>query len=609
MTKRLFFVATIGLFMGLLLKSAFIVPQQLPVDLSYMEKTPVLHNGRIKPLEAVARNTLLNLSDKQQVEWDGKRYRSMEWFFLCVAHPEISDALPIFRLINPNEDVKNFLNLTSNKKVLSYNDLKSSLHPILEQAGLAAGTDSQLQNSFQKEIVALSNKIQLYNQVKYTFFIEGRENLTDTLTFYAEGLKDRLDAFTALHNGTDLPDNQLFLVQQLNNDFHAFQYLDSISLIRPFPSLSDYHNTNYWINSGISLLAMMDGETALHPMLLQYAGMMDAYRAQDYEEFNRLSKDLYLSHKGHAGSALLHTKFEALFLKVQPFYLAMVFYLFTFLVVLTSVFYKQKTLTSVAHFLFTQGLLLHTFGVIGRMIITLRPPVTNLYSSAVFVGWIGILLAYFLKKRFQPVLITAMSTMLAFCTLIIAHHLSLSGDTFEMMQAVLDTNFWLATHVVIITIGYGTAFMAGAIALGAFIKKLFNRLSSQDTVSLAKLTFGMLCFSLLFSFVGTVLGGIWADQSWGRFWGWDPKENGALLIVLWQAITLHARMGKWISNVGVMGMAILGNIVTAYSWFGVNLLGIGLHSYGFTESGFFWLMAFVASQLLVLVLGLFKFRL
>ena len=121
--------------------------------------------------------------------------------------------------------------------------------------------------------------------------------------------------------------------------------------------------------------------------------------------------------------------------------------------------------------------------------------------------------------------------------------------------------------------------------------------------------YGILCFATLFSFVGTVLGGIWADQSWGRFWGWDVKENGALIIVLWNALVLHARWGGLVRERGLAGLAIAGNIVTSWSWFGVNMLGIGLHSYGFTGAAFMWLMAFVASQLLLIALGLLPMRL
>jgi len=126
--------------------------------------------------------------------------------------------------------------------------------------------------------------------------------------------------------------------------------------------------------------------------------------------------------------------------------------------------------------------------------------------------------------------------------------------------------------------------------------------------ALAKMVYGIICFATLFNFIGTVLGGIWADQSWGRFWGWDPKENGALLIVLWCAIILHARLDGMINERGLMNMAIFGNIVTAFSWFGVNMLGVGLHSYGFMDAAFQWLMLFVISQLAVIGLGMLPQR-
>ena len=108
--------------------------------------------------------------------------------------------------------------------------------------------------------------------------------------------------------------------------------------------------------------------------------------------------------------------------------------------------------------------------------------------------------------------------------------------------------------------------------------------------------------------MGTVLGGIWADQSWGRFWGWDPKENGALIIVLWNALILHARMGGLVRERGIMNLAIVGNIVTAWSWFGVNMLGVGLHSYGFMGKAFWYLLGFVASQLVLIALGSLPLR-
>jgi ABC-type transport system involved in cytochrome c biogenesis permease subunit len=171
-----------------------------------------------------------------------------------------------------------------------------------------------------------------------------------------------------------------------------------------------------------------------------------------------------------------------------------------------------------------------------------------------------------------------------------------------VLQAVLDTNIWLATHVVIVTTGYAAMFLAGTLALVTLLRRACDRaFSPADLAQSAKIIFGVICFATLFSFVGTVLGGIWADQSWGRFWGWDPKENGALLIVLWCAVLLHARVGGLLRERGLISGALIGNIVTAFSWFGVNLLGIGLHTYGFMEGAFRWLAIFTATQLLCII--------
>ena len=174
----------------------------------------------------------------------------------------------------------------------------------------------------------------------------------------------------------------------------------------------------------------------------------------------------------------------------------------------------------------------------------------------------------------------------------------------EMLRAVLDSNGWLATHVVCVTLGYSATFLAGFLALAYIARGLFTTsLDAGMARALSRMVYGAICFATLFSFVGTILGGIWADQSWGRFWGWDPKENGALLVVMWNAIILHSRWGGLVGQRGLMVMAVFGNVVTSWSWFGVNMLGVGLHSYGFMNSGFHWMIGFAIIQLLFMGLG------
>jgi len=251
------------------------------------------------------------------------------------------------------------------------------------------------------------------------------------------------------------------------------------------------------------------------------------------------------------------------------------------------------------------ALVIHTGGLLFRMIQEGRPPVTNLYSSAIFIGWGAAVLGLVLE-RFYPFSIGVVTaSALEFLTLQVAHVLARDGDTMEMLRAVLDTNFWLATHVVIVTLGYASTFVAGFLAIQYVIRGFFTKsITPEIGKAFGKMVYAILCFATLFSFVGTVLGGIWADQSWGRFWGFDVKENGALIIVLWNAVILHARWGGLVRERGLMCLAIGGNIVTAWSWFGVNMLGIGLHSYGFINAAFWWLLAFVGSQAVLILLGL-----
>src|SRR5438552_6251143 len=103
-----------------------------------------------------------------------------------------------------------------------------------------------------------------------------------------------------------------------------------------------------------------------------------------------------------------------------------------------------------------------------------RPPVTNLYSSAIFIGWGAVIVALILERIFRDGIGAACAGAIGFVTLIIAHHLAGSGDTLEMLQAVLDTNMWLATHVVAITTGFSAMFLAGMLAIIYVVRGVFT---------------------------------------------------------------------------------------------------------------------------------------
>jgi ABC-type transport system involved in cytochrome c biogenesis permease subunit len=241
---------------------------------------------------------------------------------------------------------------------------------------------------------------------------------------------------------------------------------------------------------------------------------------------------------------------------------------------------------------------------LARIYISGRPPVTNLYSSAVFIGWGIVLFCLVWELLSRTGLPTFLGSLFGFNSLVIAHVLAADGDTFTVLQAVLDTQFWLATHVVCMTLGYATTFLAGGLGVLYILRGLFTpSLNREASGEMGRMIYGTTCFALFFSFFGTVLGGLWADDSWGRFWGWDPKENGALLIVLWNALILHAHWDGMAKDRGIAVLAVVGNIITSWSWFGVNQLQVGLHSYGFTEGVLLAWFLFSLTQLAVIAGG------
>jgi ABC-type transport system involved in cytochrome c biogenesis permease subunit len=344
----------------------------------------------------------------------------------------------------------------------------------------------------------------------------------------------------------------------------------------------------------------------LHPGLIAYAAMGDAYRVDNAVVFNKALADYRAWLERRAPSVMRRVQAECIFNRAAPFYQSLVIYAVVFILVFLSWLVWPRTLNRSAFWLLIFAFFIHTVGLIARMILQGRPPVTNLYSSAIFVGWVAVLLGIILERLYRNGIGALVASAIGFMTLIIAHHLAASGDTLEMMRAVLDSNFWLATHVVSITVGYGATFLSGFLATLYILRQRFDRSWNEaQALSLDRMVYGVVCFSLFFSFVGTILGGIWADQSWGRFWGWDPKENGALMIVLWNALLLHVRWGAFVKRSSLMVLVVFGNIVTAFSWFGVNMLGIGLHSYGFMEKAFVWLVLFAVSQVLVMALGFY----
>ncbi len=222
-----------------------------------------------------------------------------------------------------------------------------------------------------------------------------------------------------------------------------------------------------------------------------------------------------------------------------------------------------------------------------RCFIRSRPPVSTLYETVIFVTCTGALVALAVEWIHRNRIAVSAAAVLGTIGLFVANGYETldKQDTMPSLVAVLDTNFWLATHVTAITIGYSGGMLAALLASIYLVAKALGLRRADPSFyrSLGRMVYGVVCFAVIFSTVGTILGGIWANESWGRFWGWDPKENGALLIVISQLVILHARLGGYLREHGVCMASAFGGTVVAFSWWGVNLLGVGLHSYGFTS--------------------------
>jgi ABC-type transport system involved in cytochrome c biogenesis permease subunit len=541
-------------------------------DLDGFGRLPVLEGGRVKPIDSVARNSLLVIRSQQSFRHEGRTIGASEWLLDVLFRPQVASAQPVFNVDDP--DILGFLGRQQTKnRYLSFQDLAPHLGEIQKQAGAAHQIDPKLRDRFQTAVVNLFDRVYLYYRLSNSAQLFGTAGL-------AAEVASRADA----------------------NAAERQRSLAELAYFRPVPPAAG-EPAEAWKNVGESLFATRAGPPS--PYVEAMARLGVAYTAQDPASFNRVIGDLAALGAAGQPGVWEHAGHELVFNRAQPFYVGMVLYVLALLAVFVSWAWKPDAFRAAAFGFLVAAVLVHTLGLASRVVLQGRPPVTNLYSSAVFVGWGAVVLGVLLEKLYKRGFATAVAAVAGFASLLVAHHLSGDGDTMEMMRAVLDSNFWLATHVITITIGYSGMFLAGFLALGWVIRRhLVRRPDPGTSRTLLAATYGIVCFSLFFSFVGTVLGGIWADQSWGRFWGWDPKENGALLIVLWCAILLHARWAGYARERGIMTMAIFGNVITSLSWFGVNMLGVGLHSYGFMDSAFWALSGFIASQLLFMGLAL-----
>jgi ABC-type transport system involved in cytochrome c biogenesis permease subunit len=580
------------------LLSTFSTAQSENFNYNELGQIPVLYNGRIQPFDSLARYSLLIIREKTKVIRNTEKITATQWLWEVFSHNKNIYTDKVFLIDNP--EVQHELNLSPNRKVYSFNEIKNKISLILAKASALKDKDNK--SAYETNIIHLGQKITLFNILLHTFLPFDKISFHNYFKQYSENIKNQVTIFNNYNEQGQLNNQKekLTLVK-FNQDFKRHLQLSKTSNIYLYVFTNEDKNI-IWSNTGEELLKHLDYNYTSNPLIVNYANLNKYYESNNINKFNSELKSSQNQFKKILQNKQTLVKLEYYFNKTSPFIFAMILYIAVFL--LSGIFYliNSNILFKLSKWICYIAFSVHSLGLIARMLIQQRPPVTNLYSSSVFVGWVAIALSLLQEKIFKNKLGYFISSILGFTTLIIAYHLSFQIDTLEQMQAVLDSNFWLTTHVITITLGYSGTFLAGLIGTIYIFKEIF-KIKSIDNKTLYTMAYSLICFSLFFSFIGTVLGGIWADQSWGRFWGWDPKENGALLIVIFNSMILHFRLSGIFKIKGIMIMCILGNIVTAFSWFGVNMLGVGLHSYGFMNSAVQWLILYISIQVVIAYLG------
>jgi ABC-type transport system involved in cytochrome c biogenesis permease subunit len=581
----------------------------MDAPLKSLQRLVVLENGRLKPVDTYARNLLKQISGRSSY----RNFSALEWLARMLYTPDTTLQDEIFLVNNP--EVLDAIDVASRGRGrYSFQELTQSFATLDKLARELSQNEGRL-SSVENEIMGLYNNILLYDQLLRTFayaspqpyFKVSQGETWQLLNFNPLGGEfSYLDLLPALPRLRE----QMALIKIKPQDtlspaekeiLSLASHMDEWAAISgPFPFAvipRPAQNPETWVSPSETL-----SQTGINPDAIVLAKAANAFRERDFKNYSLIMDDFYESRQVPVLTSrnIRNLKLEILYNRFDPFFITEILTGISLLCLLLSLLFWKKLFYRFSLGMLAMAIVPHTFGIILRMLISGRPPVTNLYETFVFVAWIGALsgLSIELIQRKSLGLFCGGSAGLIF--LVLAGKFSLDGDTMGMLAAVLSSNWWLAVHVITISVGYAGCIISGIIGHVYLLQKLLKPKEEPLLAATFRSLTATLAFGLVFTFIGTVMGGIWADQSWGRFWGWDPKENGALVIILWCAILLHARAARLVGQIG-MSAGSVGLIITVIlAWLGVNLLGVGKHSYGFTSGVTQGLFMFMLAEIIFL---------
>lgn len=606
-----------------------------------MRELPVMSQGRVKPFMTQVQYLLLRLKEVRSLrlpdddpklgEVAGEKLSPTAWALDVLLHPAQAADYPVFRVTDSEE--LDWVDLSSivkkRRDSYSWNELSPAYERIWEFRSEYMKIDPKRRSRLQNQIVDLAADMSEYAGLMHAFDVlrarfpaDGSPALREVFGARAEVrfsdvlavTPELLERYSAIVGGDSevVPDGEHGAEAEAIGALleHAFQGASSSGYLAflppPDPTVEE------WLTLETALLTARDWSSEQRALVVSAVAraeaLVDAAGAPEAlaPAVHALSDEIRVQAlaRGEAEKVPL----EVRYLRGDYFGKALIGFVLAF--VLSAVLWLRPRnrwlalATAVATAVPTGFLV---YGIVLRCVLRGRPPVSTLYETILFITACGVLVALIVEWIHRQRIALSLAAALGALGMFVAYRFELTDgqDTMPQLVAVLDTNFWLATHVTTVTVGYSAGLLAGFVAYVYLLGKLvgWRRAEPRTYQLLGRMVYGVLCFGLLFSTVGTILGGIWANYSWGRFWGWDPKENGALMIVLWELMILHGRMGGFWRDWGTALLAVLGNIVVAFSWWGVNLMGVGLHSYGFTAGLKQAVTIFYGAQLLVVGLG------
>jgi ABC-type transport system involved in cytochrome c biogenesis permease subunit len=557
-------------------------------DYELVKKIPIQAEGRIKPLDSYAKYLLISLSGKSKLDSDSH----IEWFTKLIFNPESSANKKIFLINNP--ELLEALGLESDhSRRYSFKELEPGIDKLFELAAQALQKNEEDRVEIEKEFIRVFKNINSYIQLSNSFLFNFKhpDFTVSDLTKSELNLKSNFNSLFDViikadpiaktletQNTSSLMNKEIirlaFLIYDWVEKYKNYQELYIVNTSMDLIPINEHKLVSAWDQ-------LIDPDIELTEEIHILSKLHNAFLENNHQGFNNLTKE-YLKLVNSKTKLKNKIELEVFYNKLNPIFNSKILYGLALILVLLCAIIQYPPLKLCSVIFSCIGFLLHTSALLLRILILDRAPVSNLFETFIFVSWIivllGLLLNFFDKNSKLGIFLASFSGLIL---LLISGKFAVEADTMQVLIAVLNSNFWLSTHVIAVTVGYAGVFSAGIVAHVYLIKQIINK--NAHNKKLTGIFLGLLNFGLCFSFLGTLLGGIWADQSWGRFWGWDPKENGALLIVLWSTLVFHARLSGMVKDTGLALLTAFASVVVITSWFGVNLLGVGLHSYGFTS--------------------------